>query len=113
MATLTEMVAAVVVHSSAAAFSHFGVTFDLPKVEQRNPAVERVVAFLMDFAARAGAGWAFELPMTRQDLADYLGLTIHTVSRTLSQLEASGLIEARSSRMVRLLQPACLEGMLE
>ena len=44
MATLTEMVAAVVVHSSAAAFSHFGVTFDLPKVEQRNPAVERVVA---------------------------------------------------------------------
>ncbi len=79
----------------------------------RHGAVERVVAFLMDFAARAGAGWAFELPMTRQDLADYLGLTIHTVSRTLSQLEASGLIEARSSRMVRLLQPACLEGMLE
>ncbi|MBL8770957.1 MAG: hypothetical protein JNK30_06200 [Phenylobacterium sp.] len=44
MATLTEMVAAVVVHSSAAAFSHFGVTFDLPKVEQRNVAAERVVA---------------------------------------------------------------------
>jgi hypothetical protein len=44
MATLTEMVAAVVVHSSAAAFSHFGVTFDLPQFEQRNPAAERVVA---------------------------------------------------------------------
>ena len=51
--------------------------------------------------------------MTRQDLADYLGLTIHTVSRTLSQLEASGLIEARSSRVVRLLQPESLEGMLQ
>jgi hypothetical protein len=34
MATLTEMVAAVVVHSSAAAFSHFGVTIDTPKIEQ-------------------------------------------------------------------------------
>lgn len=44
MATLTELVAAVVVQSSAAAFSHFGVTFELPQIEQRNPAVERVVA---------------------------------------------------------------------
>ena len=79
----------------------------------RHGAVERVVAFLVDFAARTGAGPAFELPMTRQDLADYLGLTIHTVSRTLSQLETAGLIEARSSRVVRLLQPECLEGMLQ
>ncbi len=79
----------------------------------RHGAVERVVAFLVDFAARTGAGATFELPMTRQDLADYLGLTIHTVSRTLSQLEASGLVEARSSRLVRLLQPECLEGMLQ
>jgi len=39
MATLTEMVAAVVVHSSAAAFSHFGVTIDTPKVEAPRPAV--------------------------------------------------------------------------
>lgn len=37
MATLTEMVAAVVVHSSAAAFSHFGVVIDTPKVEQARP----------------------------------------------------------------------------
>ena len=37
MATLTEMVAAVVVHSSAAAFSHFGVTIDTPKVEASRP----------------------------------------------------------------------------
>mgnify|MGYP000619087687 CR=1 FL=1 len=45
MATLTEMVAAVVVHSSAAAFSHFGVTLELPQFEQKNAPVEqRVVA---------------------------------------------------------------------
>jgi len=37
MATLTEMVAAVVVHSSAAAFSHFGVTIDTPRIEQPRP----------------------------------------------------------------------------
>jgi hypothetical protein len=45
MTTLTEMVAAVVVHSSAFAFSHFGVALDTPQVEQRaTPASERVVA---------------------------------------------------------------------
>ena len=46
MATLTEMVAAVVVHSSAAAFSHFGVTLESPQVEQRSPppAEQRIVA---------------------------------------------------------------------
>ena len=45
MTTLTEMVAAVVVHSSAFAFSHFGVVLDAPQLEQRaTPAAERVVA---------------------------------------------------------------------
>jgi hypothetical protein len=44
MATLTEMVAVVVVHSSALAFSHFGVTLDPARVETPHPADERVVA---------------------------------------------------------------------
>lgn len=45
MTTLTELVAAVVVHSSAVAFSHFGVVLDTPQLEQRaTPASERVVA---------------------------------------------------------------------
>lgn len=44
MATLTEVVAAVVVHSSAAAFSHFGVTLDAPAFERPAPVSERVVA---------------------------------------------------------------------
>ena len=46
MATLTEMVAAVVVHSSAAAFSHFGVTLEAPRIERpATPAVDqRIVA---------------------------------------------------------------------
>ena len=44
MATLTEVVAAVVVHSSAAAFSHFGVTLQAPVIERAQPVSERVVA---------------------------------------------------------------------
>ena len=44
MATLTEVLAAVVVHSSAAAFSHFGVTVQAPVVERAQPVSERVVA---------------------------------------------------------------------
>ena len=44
MATLTDVVVAVVVHSSAAAFSHFGVTLEAPAVERPAPAAERVVA---------------------------------------------------------------------
>ena len=44
MATLTEVVAAVVVHSSAVAFSHFGVTLDAPAVERQTPVPEQRVA---------------------------------------------------------------------
>jgi CRP/FNR family nitrogen fixation transcriptional regulator len=56
---------------------------------------ERVASFLLLFVKRSNAknGQAFELPMGRQDVADYLGLTIETVCRTLSDLKAQGLIE--------------------
>jgi CRP-like cAMP-binding protein len=39
--------------------------------------------------------------MSRQDMADYLGLTIETVSRTITQLEESGAIALESSRRIR------------
>ena len=77
----------------------------------RQGATERVAAFLLDFAERMGRPKVIDLPMTRQDIADHVGLTIHTVSRTLSQLQAQGLVEARSSRHVRLLQRHRLEGL--
>ena len=45
MTTLAELVAAVVVHSSTVAFSHFGVALDTPALAQRpTPASERIVA---------------------------------------------------------------------
>jgi CRP-like cAMP-binding protein len=65
-------------------------------------AEERVVSFLLEMAARRPAANAVELPMSRQDIADYLGLTIETVSRTLSQLEDTAAIELPSSRRIVL-----------
>jgi hypothetical protein len=44
MTTLTGFVASVVVHSSAAAFSHFGLTLEPMHVDRPQPAAERVVA---------------------------------------------------------------------
>jgi hypothetical protein len=43
MSTLTEIVASVVVHSSAVAFSHFGVQMETPRLERPQPAAERVI----------------------------------------------------------------------
>jgi CRP/FNR family transcriptional regulator, anaerobic regulatory protein len=48
-----------------------------------------------------------QLPMQRQDIASYLGMTLETVSRSFSALQKEGLIEVRG-RVVRLLDPAGL-----
>ena len=65
-------------------------------------AQERVASFLLEMARRMPAGDAIELPMSRQDIADYLGLTIETVSRTLTHLENTAAIELPSSRRIVL-----------
>jgi CRP-like cAMP-binding protein len=71
-------------------------------------ATERVVGFLLEMAARMPSDKLIELPMSRQDIADYLGLTIETVSRTLTQLENSTAIELATSRRVVLRNRAAL-----
>lgn len=70
----------------------------------RKTAQERVAAFLVDLAA----GNAVDLPMSRQDMADYLGLTIETVSRTLTQLENADLIALPTARRIILRNAAAL-----
>ena len=66
----------------------------------RKNAEERVVSFLLAIHRKRGGGAEIELPMTRQDMADYLGLTIETVSRTFTQLAQSGTIALESSRRI-------------
>jgi len=65
-------------------------------------AQERVVSFLLEMAARVPGCNAVDLPMSRQDIADYLGLTIETVSRTLTHLENTAAIELPTSRRIVL-----------
>lgn len=71
-------------------------------------AQERVVGFLLEMSKRMPSGNQVELPMSRQDIADYLGLTIETVSRTLTHLENAAAIELPSSRRVVLRNRAAL-----
>jgi CRP/FNR family transcriptional regulator, nitrogen fixation regulation protein len=71
-------------------------------------AQERVAGFLLEMASRGSAGNEIDLPMSRQDIADYLGLTIETVSRTLTQLENSAAIAVPSSRRIVLRNRAAL-----
>jgi CRP/FNR family nitrogen fixation transcriptional regulator len=65
-------------------------------------AQERVAAFLLEMANRVSTGNSVILPMSRQDIADYLGLTIETVSRTFTQLENQATIEVPTSRRIVL-----------
>ena len=71
-------------------------------------AQERVASFLLEMADRASGGGAVELTMSRQDIADYLGLTIETVSRTLTQLEKSDAIAVPTSRRIVLRNRSAL-----
>jgi len=70
-------------------------------------AQERVATFILEMAQRA-SGNVVELPMSRQDIADYLGLTIETVSRTLTALETAAVIEVPTSRRIVLRNRAAL-----
>jgi CRP-like cAMP-binding protein len=71
-------------------------------------AQERVAGFLLEMAKRSAASSEVDLPMSRQDIADYLGLTIETVSRTLTQLEKGAAIAVPTSRRIVLRNRAAL-----
>jgi len=76
----------------------------------RKTAQEKIATFLLDLAERMHEDDRFELPMLRSDIADHLGLTIETVSRTLAEFARKGLIKlAAGSRSVVLSDRAGLE----
>ena len=78
----------------------------------RKNAQEKVAGFLMGLAHRVEAD-AVELPMGRQDMADYLGLTIETVSRMLTQLQQDAVVEFAASRRFRVRNWTTLERLAE
>ena len=68
----------------------------------RKNAQERIVGFLLDMTARQSLKGPIDLPMSRQDIADYLGLSMETVSRTLTQFERDGVISIPVARRIVL-----------
>ena len=70
----------------------------------RKSAMEKIATFLLDMAERFEGSDHVDLPMSRTDIADHLGLTIETVSRSLTQLERGGVIELPAHRRTILLR---------
>jgi CRP/FNR family transcriptional regulator, nitrogen fixation regulation protein len=59
----------------------------------RKTSLERVAAFLLEMDGRLSAAGVMALPMSRRDIADYVGLTLETVSRALSCLHERGFLD--------------------
>jgi CRP/FNR family nitrogen fixation transcriptional regulator len=71
----------------------------------RKTSLERVAAFLLEMDCRLTSSGVMALPMCRRDIADYLGLTLETVSRALSYLHERGILGfvGQSQRQIVLL----------
>lgn len=68
----------------------------------RKTAMERVAAFLLEMDRRLSAAAMMALPMCRRDIGDYLGLTLETVSRALSELHNRGILDFSGARQIVL-----------
>lgn len=79
----------------------------------RQNAIERVAAFLVDMAERQGGLRQIELPMSRMDIGDYLGLTIETVSRVFTRLKDKGVIRLLGLRSIEIVKNDVLQDMSE
>lgn len=81
----------------------------------RKSAVEKVSSFICVLADRVGTKIdghsGMTLPMSRGDIADFLGLTTETISRTLTQLRKSKIIEIRNIHTILILRPTALRGL--
>jgi CRP/FNR family nitrogen fixation transcriptional regulator len=78
----------------------------------RPTAVNKVCAFLIEMADRSGQQHSelMVLPMSRYDIADYLALSVETVSRALTRLRRLGAIRLADKHRVTIVNPDILEG---
>ena len=74
----------------------------------RKNSQERVAAFLLEMHGRLAAADVMALPMSRRDIADYLGLTLETVSRMLSEFHRKGYLRFLNARQIVVLNAAGL-----
>jgi CRP/FNR family nitrogen fixation transcriptional regulator len=86
---------------------------ELQRVQQHSlvlikNAEERIAGFLLEMEGRCTDSCVINLPMSRQDIADYVGLSMETVSRTLTQLAQSGHIVLETSRRIQFRNRAAL-----
>jgi CRP/FNR family nitrogen fixation transcriptional regulator len=77
----------------------------------RKNSLERVAAFLLEMDKRLTATGIVALPMSRRDIADYLGLTLETVSRAISRFHRAGVLHfiGSNQREISLHDRARLE----
>jgi CRP/FNR family nitrogen fixation transcriptional regulator len=94
--------------SRIASFLLAAATWELRRTQEHALLISRgakcrLATFLLDLSSRLEITKYLDLPMSHQDIADHLGLTIETVSRTITKLERSGLIARLSPRTLVLL----------
>ena len=77
----------------------------------RKNAMERVANFLLEMDRRLAVAGMMALPMCRRDIGDYLGLTLETVSRALSQLHNEGVLGLSGARQIVLRNRQRLKNM--
>jgi CRP/FNR family nitrogen fixation transcriptional regulator len=70
----------------------------------RQSALEKLAVFLLDLDHRQGDDGIIDLPMTRTDIGDYLGMTIETVSRSMSKLREKGIVRLKNTRCIEILR---------
>jgi CRP/FNR family nitrogen fixation transcriptional regulator len=77
----------------------------------RKNAMERVANFLLEMDRRLAVAGMMALPMCRRDIGDYLGLTLETISRALSQLHGEGVLGFSGARQIVLQNRQRLKNM--
>lgn len=82
-------------------------------VLNRRSAIEKLAAFILELHRRQGECGTVEIPLSRTDIADFLGLTIETVSRNLTKLRTKGIIELPQIHSLIIVDLDCLEALAD